>query len=51
MNEYGAFMVYKNNPRLDPKIGGSSPTCSTYFYPCIQTILDENTHQSMGMCM
>jgi hypothetical protein len=41
MLDYGALV--ENNAH-DPKIGGSNPNSITHFYPCIQTILEENTH-------
>jgi hypothetical protein len=41
MSEYGAVVECRAG---DPKVGGSNTPCSTYFHPCNQTILEENTH-------
>jgi hypothetical protein len=39
--ECGAVVEYR---ATDPKVSGSNLPCSTYFNPCNQTILEENTH-------
>ncbi len=48
ISECDAVVKYK---AWDLKVGGSNPTCSTYFCLWIQTILEENSHWSLGMCM
>jgi hypothetical protein len=48
MSDYGALVEYWDR---DPKVGGSNLPCKTYLHLYNHTILEENTHRSMGMCM
>jgi hypothetical protein len=40
-SDCGAVVEFR---ATDPKVDGSNLPCSTYFNPCNQTILEENTH-------